>query len=131
MRLDASNKPYEALGIADVVSLGMVSGHTFVFKPVAVEVPKNYPDQLWLCRWTDRPDLPVGMVVADNHVYMDCVANMSLVQAKVSLRMNAVQCAELAALLLNAAMVLETQAQTELAELEADRLAQVDAGVAA
>lgn len=130
MRLVASNKPYEALGIGDVVSLGMVSGHTFVFKPVAVESTELL-DQLRLSWMHRNPELPFGLVVADNHAYLECASRLGLLETNVALKLTAVQCAELAALLLNAAMVLETQAQAELAELEADMLAQAVAGGAA
>jgi len=130
MRLDA-NKPYEALGIGDLVSLGQVAAHTFVFQPVAVDVPQTHPDQQWLRRWHMRPELPVSMVVVDNRAVMECRAYMGLLDTTVGLRLTATQCAELAALLLNAAMLLETQAQAELAELEADMLAQAVAGGAA
>jgi hypothetical protein len=109
----------------------MVSGHTFVFAAVAPEEPDGLTDQLRLSWMHRNPELPFGLVVADNHAYLECASRLGLLETNVALKLTAVQCAELAALLLNAAMVLETQAQAELAELEADKLAQADAGDAA
>lgn len=106
MSTASERKPYQALGIGDVVALGRVTGHTFVFEALRPVVPAGHFDQQWLSRGrvqVDHTDLCVTDGVANLGVCMR--AGSGYVTA--SLRLTAKECADLATQLLSAAMLLE------------------------
>jgi len=109
----SDSTPYEALGIGDVVALGMVTGHTFVFEHLVPEVADDYPDQAWFSRSS-----PFGMVVVNNRVHLIMDAQTGFVQTDVRALMSAQQCTDLARLLLNAALHLAVQQAQPAVEVE-------------
>lgn len=114
----SDSKPYEALGIGDVMGLGQVTGHMFVFEPVVPEVPDGFPGQRWLSRGANRlEDVDVHLSGGCAAVGLSLFSDTGHLQG--SIRLTAKDCTTLATQLLTAAVLLETERAEVLKETAA------------